>query len=165
MVETNVIGLCASTRALLPRMIARTRTRDQLARTPRTASTKAGRCTRPTKHSVRVVSETRGSSCRAPGSASPRWIRAMAETEFSVVRLGDTEKARRSTKLAAFDRRGRGRRDPLGRDASRARQISEVVRTATPRVPEQGSHGMILEELNGTSSSAAATWSHRMASR
>jgi len=47
-----------------------------------------------TKHSVRVVSETLRLELSGTGIASPSGS-GHGETEFSVVRLGDTEKARK----------------------------------------------------------------------
>ena len=96
MVETNVIGLLRVTRALLPRMIAARRGHViNLGSYAAHGVYEGGAVYAATKHSVRVVSETLRLELSGTGIRVTEMDPGMAETEFSVVRLGDTEKARK----------------------------------------------------------------------
>jgi len=95
MVEANLVGLLRMTRALLPGMIRRNAGHIiNISSYAAYGTYEGGGIYAPVKHAVRAVSDTlrlelNGTEIRvcdvAPG---------LAETEFSVVRLGSTEKAK-----------------------------------------------------------------------
>jgi NADP-dependent 3-hydroxy acid dehydrogenase YdfG len=95
MVETNVVGLLRVTRALLPKMIAAGRGHIiNLGSYAARGVYEGGAVYAATKHSVRVVSETMRLELSGTGIRVTEMDPGMAETEFSVVRLGDEEKAK-----------------------------------------------------------------------
>jgi NADP-dependent 3-hydroxy acid dehydrogenase YdfG len=96
MVETNVIGLLRVTRALLPRMIeAKKGHIINLGSYAARGVYEGGAVYAATKHSVRVVSETLRLELSGTNIRVTEMDPGMAETEFSVVRLGgDAEKAK-----------------------------------------------------------------------
>ena len=95
MVETNVVGLLRVTRAILPGMIRRNSGHViNLSSYAAYGVYEGGGIYAPTKHAVRAVSQTlrlelNGTDVRVSDLAP-----GMAETEFSVVRLGSEEKAK-----------------------------------------------------------------------
>jgi NADP-dependent 3-hydroxy acid dehydrogenase YdfG len=95
MIETNVVGLLRVTRALLPRMIeAKKGHIINLGSYAARGVYEGGAVYAATKHSVRVVSETLRLELSGTGIRVTEMDPGMAETEFSVVRLGDEEKAK-----------------------------------------------------------------------
>jgi len=94
MVETNVIGLVRVTRALLPRMIAaRGGHVINLGSYAARGVYEGGAVYAATKHSVRVISETLRLELTGTNIRVTEMDPGLAETEFSVVRLGDERKA------------------------------------------------------------------------
>ena len=94
MVETNVIGLLRVTRNFLPRMIeARKGHIINLGSYAAHGVYEGGAVYAATKHSVRVVSETLRLELSGTNIRVTEMDPGMAETEFSIVRLGDKEKA------------------------------------------------------------------------
>jgi NADP-dependent 3-hydroxy acid dehydrogenase YdfG len=96
MVETNVIGLVRVTRALLPRMIAAKRGHViNLGSYAARGVYEGGAVYSATKHSVRVISETLRLELAGTNIRVTEIDPGAAETEFSVVRLGDAEQAKK----------------------------------------------------------------------
>lgn len=96
MVETNVIGLVRVTRALLPRMIAAKKGHIiNLGSYAARGVYEGGAVYAATKHSVRVISETLRLELSGTNIRVTEMDPGMAETEFSVVRLGDEGKAKK----------------------------------------------------------------------
>lgn len=96
MVETNVIGLVRVTRALLPGMIAQKRGHIiNLGSYAARGVYEGGAVYAATKHSVRVISETLRLELSGTGIRVTEMDPGMAETEFSIVRLGDEETAKK----------------------------------------------------------------------
>jgi NADP-dependent 3-hydroxy acid dehydrogenase YdfG len=136
MVETNVIGLVRVTRALLPRMIAARRGHIiNLGSYAARGVYEGGAVYAATKHSVRVISETLRLELSGTNIRVTEMDPGAAETEFSVVRLGDSEKAKKVYEgwepLTAEDVA-----DAIAWVATRPAHvnISEVVMTATAQV-------------------------------
>jgi NADP-dependent 3-hydroxy acid dehydrogenase YdfG len=95
MVELNVIGLVRVTRALLPRMIAARKGHViNLGSYAARGVYEGGAVYAATKHSVRVISETLRLELSGTNIRVTEMDPGMAETEFSIVRLGDAEKAK-----------------------------------------------------------------------
>ena len=95
MVETNVIGLVRVTRALLPRMIAAGRGHViNLGSYAARGVYEGGAVYAATKHSVRVISETLRLELTGTNIRVTEMDPGLAETEFSVVRFGDEQKAK-----------------------------------------------------------------------
>jgi hypothetical protein len=95
MVEANVIGLVRVTRALLPRMIAAKKGHViNLGSYAARGVYEGGAVYAATKHSVRVISETLRLELCGTNIRVTEMDPGMAETEFSIVRLGDAEKAK-----------------------------------------------------------------------
>jgi len=94
MVETNVIGLVRVTRALLPGMIAARRGHViNLGSYAARGVYEGGAVYAATKHSVRVISETLRLELTGTNIRVTEIDPGLAETEFSIVRLGDEQKA------------------------------------------------------------------------
>ena len=95
MVETNVVGLVRVTRALLPRMIAALRGHViNLGSYAGRGVYEGGAVYAATKHSVRVISETLRLELSGTNIRVTEIDPGLAETEFSIVRLGDEQKAK-----------------------------------------------------------------------
>jgi 3-hydroxy acid dehydrogenase/malonic semialdehyde reductase len=95
MVETNVIGLVRVTRALLPGMIAARRGHViNLGSYAARGVYEGGAVYAATKHSVRVISETLRLELTGTNIRVTEMDPGLAETEFSIVRLGDDQKAK-----------------------------------------------------------------------
>jgi len=95
MVETNVIGLVRVTRALLPRMIAARRGHViNLGSYAARGVYEGGAVYAATKHSVRVISETLRLELTGTNIRVTEMDPGLAETEFSIVRFGDEQKAK-----------------------------------------------------------------------
>ena len=95
MVEANVIGLVRVTRALLPKMIAaRAGHIINLGSYAARGAYEGGSVYAATKHSVRVISETLRLELSGTNIRVTEMDPGLAETEFSIVRLGDVEKAK-----------------------------------------------------------------------
>jgi len=95
MVETNVVGLVRVTRALLPGMIAARRGHViNLGSYAARGVYEGGAVYAATKHSVRVISETLRLELTGTNIRVTEMDPGLAETEFSVVRLGDEQKAK-----------------------------------------------------------------------
>ncbi len=95
MVETNVIGLVRVMRGLLPRMIAARRGHViNLGSYAARGVYEGGAVYAATKHSVRVISETLRLELTGTNIRVTEMDPGLAETEFSVVRLGDERKAK-----------------------------------------------------------------------
>jgi 3-hydroxy acid dehydrogenase / malonic semialdehyde reductase len=95
MVETNVIGLVRVTRGFLPRMIeARRGHIVNLGSYAARGVYEGGAVYAATKHSVRVISETLRLELSGTNIRVTEIDPGLAETEFSIVRLGDVEKAK-----------------------------------------------------------------------
>jgi len=95
MVETNVIGLVRVTRGFLPRMIeARRGHIVNLGSYAARGVYEGGAVYAATKHSVRVISETLRLELSGTNIRVTEIDPGLAETEFSLVRLGDEEKAK-----------------------------------------------------------------------
>jgi NADP-dependent 3-hydroxy acid dehydrogenase YdfG len=96
MVDTNVTGLLRVTRAFLPGMIAAKRGHViNLGSFAAHGVYEGGVVYAPTKHAVRAISETMRLELSGTGIRVTEMDPGMAETEFSVVRLGDAEKAKK----------------------------------------------------------------------
>ena len=94
MVETNVVGLVRVTRALLPRMIAARRGHViNLGSYAARGVYEGGAVYAATKHSVRVISETLRLELSGTNIRVTEIDPGLAETEFSLVRLGDERRA------------------------------------------------------------------------
>ncbi len=90
MFETNVVGLVRVTRGLLPKMIAAKRGHViNLGSYAARGVYEGGAIYAATKHSVRVISETLRLELSGTGIRVTEMDPGAAETEFSVVRLGD----------------------------------------------------------------------------
>jgi len=95
MVETNVIGLVRVTRGLLPGMIAARRGHViNLGSYAARGVYEGGAVYAATKHGVRVISETLRLELSGTNIRVTEIDPGLAETEFSVVRLGDEQKAK-----------------------------------------------------------------------
>ena len=95
MVETNVIGLVRVTRALLPGMIAARRGHViNLGSYAARGVYEGGAVYAATKHSVRVISETLRLELTGTNIRVTEMDPGLAETEFSIVRFGDEQKAK-----------------------------------------------------------------------
>jgi 3-hydroxy acid dehydrogenase / malonic semialdehyde reductase len=95
MVETNLIGLVRVTRGFLPRMIAAKRGHIvNLGSYAARGVYEGGGVYAATKHSVRVISETLRLELSGTNIRVTEIDPGLAETEFSLVRLGDEEKAK-----------------------------------------------------------------------
>jgi NADP-dependent 3-hydroxy acid dehydrogenase YdfG len=95
MVETNVIGLLRVTRAFLPRMIATRRGHViNLGSYAARGVYEGGAVYAATKHSVRVISETLRLELSGTNIRVTEIDPGLAETEFSIVRLGDQQQAK-----------------------------------------------------------------------
>jgi len=95
MVETNVIGLVRVSRELLPRMIAAKRGHViNLGSYAARGVYEGGAVYAATKHSVRVISETLRLELSGTNIRVTEIDPGLAETEFSIVRLGDEQKAK-----------------------------------------------------------------------
>ena len=95
MVETNVLGLVRVTRAFLPRMIAKKRGHIvNLGSYAARGVYEGGAVYAATKHSVRVISETLRLELSGTNIRVTEMDPGLAETEFSVVRLKDEQKAK-----------------------------------------------------------------------
>jgi len=95
MVETNVVGLLRVTRALLPKMIAARKGHViNLGSYAAHGVYEGGAVYAATKHSVRVISETLRLELSGTGIRVTEMDPGLAETEFSIVRLHDVEKAK-----------------------------------------------------------------------
>jgi 3-hydroxy acid dehydrogenase/malonic semialdehyde reductase len=95
MVETNVIGLVRVTRGFLPAMIAaRTGHIVNLGSYAARGVYEGGAVYAATKHGVRVISETLRLELSGTNIRVTEIDPGLAETEFSIVRLGDPEKAK-----------------------------------------------------------------------
>ena len=100
MVETNVVGLVRVTRALLPRMIAALRGHViNLGSYAARGVYEGGAVYAATKHSVRVISETLRLELSGTNIRVIEIDPGLAETEFSIVRLGAS--IRRSPSIEA----------------------------------------------------------------
>ena len=96
MVETNVIGLVRVTRALLPRMIeAKKGHVINLGSLAARGVYEGGSVYAATKTAVKVISETLRLELSGTNVRVTEMDPGMAETEFSIVRLGDREKAKK----------------------------------------------------------------------
>jgi len=96
MVETNVIGLVRVTRALLPRMIAAKRGHIiNLGSYAARGVYEGGAVYAATKHAVRVISETLRLELSGTNIRVTEMDPGAAETEFSLVRFGDAEQAKK----------------------------------------------------------------------
>jgi len=96
MVDTNVTGLLRVTRAFLPGMIAARRGHViNLGSYAAHGHYEGGVVYAPTKHAVRAISSTMRLELSGTGLRVTEIDPGMAETEFSVVRLGDTDKAKK----------------------------------------------------------------------
>jgi 3-hydroxy acid dehydrogenase/malonic semialdehyde reductase len=95
MVETNVIGLLRVTRAFLPGMIAlKAGHVVNLGSYAAHGVYEGGVVYAPTKHAVRAISETMRLELSGTRIRVTEIDPGMAETEFSIVRMGDAEKAK-----------------------------------------------------------------------
>ena len=95
MVEANLVGLVRVTRAFLPRMIAARR--GHLINVGSYAAHgvyEGGGVYAATKHGVRVISQTLRLELSGTNIRVTEIDPGLAETEFSIVRLGDEEKAK-----------------------------------------------------------------------
>ena len=96
MVDTNVTGLLRVTRAFLPGMIAARRGHViNLGSYAAHGHYEGGVVYAPTKHAVRAISSTMRLELSGTGLRVTEIDPGMAETEFSVVRLGDTDQAKK----------------------------------------------------------------------
>ena len=96
MVETNVVGLLRVTRAFLPGMIAAKKGHIiNLGSYAARGVYEGGAVYGATKHAVRVISETLRLELSGTGIRVTEMDPGMAETEFSIVRLGDAQKAKK----------------------------------------------------------------------
>jgi len=95
MVETNVLGLVRTTRAFLPRMIARKSGHIvNLGSYAARGVYEGGAVYAATKHGVRVISETLRLELSGTNIRVTEMDPGLAETEFSIVRLKDEQKAK-----------------------------------------------------------------------
>jgi NADP-dependent 3-hydroxy acid dehydrogenase YdfG len=95
MIETNVTGLVRVTRALVPRMIAAKH--GHVVNVGSYAAHgvyEGGGVYAATKHAVRVISETMRLELSGTDLRVTEIDPGMAETEFSIVRMGDAAKAK-----------------------------------------------------------------------
>ena len=96
MVDTNITGLLRVTRAFLPAMIAARRGHIvNLGSYAAHGVYEGGVVYAPTKHAVRAISQTMRLELSGTGLRVSEIDPGMAETEFSVVRMGDAEKAKK----------------------------------------------------------------------
>ena len=96
MVDTNITGLLRVTRAFLPGMIARKQGHViNLGSYAAHGVYEGGVVYGPTKHAVRAISETMRLDLSGTGLRVTEIDPGAAETEFSIVRLGDEEKAKK----------------------------------------------------------------------
>ena len=95
MVDTNITGLLRVTRAFLPGMIAAKQGHVvNLGSYAAHGHYEGGVVYAPTKHAVRAISSTMRLELSGTGLRVTEIDPGMAETEFSVVRLGDASKAK-----------------------------------------------------------------------
>ena len=95
MVEANFVGLVRVTRGFLPRMIAaRAGHIINLGSYAARGVYEGGGVYAATKHGVRVISETLRLELSGTSIRVTEIDPGLAETEFSIVRLGDAEKAK-----------------------------------------------------------------------
>jgi 3-hydroxy acid dehydrogenase/malonic semialdehyde reductase len=95
MVETNLVGLVRVTRALLPKMIAARRGHViNLGSYAARGVYEGGAVYAATKHSVRIISETLRLELSGTHIRVTEIDPGLADTEFSLVRLGDEQKAK-----------------------------------------------------------------------
>jgi len=95
MVEANFVGLVRVTRGFLPRMIAaRAGHIINLGSYAARGVYEGGGVYAATKHGVRVISETLRLELSGTNIRVTEIDPGLAETEFSIVRLGDAEKAK-----------------------------------------------------------------------
>ena len=96
MVDTNITGLLRVTRAFLPGMIAAGRGHViNLGSYAAHGHYEGGVVYAPTKHAVRAISSTMRLELSGCGLRVTEIDPGQAETEFSVVRLGDAAKAKK----------------------------------------------------------------------
>ncbi len=96
MVDTNITGLLRVTRAFLPGMIAAGRGHViNLGSYAAHGHYEGGVVYAPTKHAVRAISSTMRLELSGTGLRVTEIDPGQAETEFSVVRLGDAGKAKK----------------------------------------------------------------------
>jgi 3-hydroxy acid dehydrogenase/malonic semialdehyde reductase len=96
MVETNVVGLVRVSRLLLPKMIAAKKGHViNLGSYAARGVYEGGAVYAATKHAVRVISETLRLELSGTNIRVTEMDPGMAETEFSIVRLGDEQKAKK----------------------------------------------------------------------
>ncbi|HUJ28614.1 MAG TPA: SDR family NAD(P)-dependent oxidoreductase [Myxococcales bacterium] len=95
MVETNVVGLVRVTRGFLPRMMAAKKGHIiNLGSYAARGVYEGGAVYAATKHSVRIISETLRLELCGTDIRVTEMDPGMAETEFSIVRLGDDQQAK-----------------------------------------------------------------------
>jgi NADP-dependent 3-hydroxy acid dehydrogenase YdfG len=95
MIEANVIGLVRITRALLPRMVAAKKGHIiNLGSYAAHGVYEGGGIYAASKTAVRVLSQTLRLEVSGTGIRVTEMDPGLAETEFSIVRLGDVEKAK-----------------------------------------------------------------------
>jgi NADP-dependent 3-hydroxy acid dehydrogenase YdfG len=95
MIEANVIGLVRVTRALLPRMVAAKKGHViNLGSYAAHGVYEGGGIYAASKTAVRVLSQTLRLEVSGTGIRVTEMDPGLAETEFSIVRLGDVEKAK-----------------------------------------------------------------------
>jgi len=95
MVETNVVGFLRVTRAFLPGMIERKKGHViNLGSYAAHGVYEGGGVYAATKHAVKAISETLRLELSGTGLRVTEMDPGAAETEFSLVRLGDAEKAK-----------------------------------------------------------------------
>lgn len=96
MVNTNITGLLRVTRAFLPGMVAAKKGHViNLGSLAAHGVYEGGVVYGPTKHAVRAISETMRLELSGAGIRVTEMDPGMAETEFSIVRLGTEEKAKK----------------------------------------------------------------------
>src|SRR5204862_7061494 len=96
MMETNVTGTFRVTRGFLPGMIAAKRGHIiNLGSYAARGVYEGGAAYAASKHAIRVLSETLRLELSGTGIRVTEMDPGMAETEFSIVRLGDADKARK----------------------------------------------------------------------
>jgi 3-hydroxy acid dehydrogenase/malonic semialdehyde reductase len=95
MIDTNVTGLLRVTRAFLPGMIALKRGHVvNLGSYAAHGVYEGGVVYSPTKHAVRAISQTMRLELSGSGLRVTQIDPGLVETEFSVIRLGDAQKAK-----------------------------------------------------------------------
>jgi len=95
MIDTNVVGFLRVTRAILPKMIERKRGHVvNLGSLAAHGVYEGGGVYAATKHAMRAISETLRLELSGTGIRVTEIAPGMAETEFSIVRMGDESKAK-----------------------------------------------------------------------